>query len=68
MKREYIVTGTVTVSAYTRVTAKNEQEARRIAEQRYPTLGGLNSGADPNSEFVIEDADGEVEIIGVEER
>jgi len=56
----------VTVSAYTTVEADSLEEAIAISETRGVVLGGPQSGADDEEEWVVYGPDGEPEnIIGV---
>lgn len=58
MKR-YMLSASVTVSAYTYVVANSEEEAIKIGEERSDVhLGGTQSGYDADESWVIEDADG----------
>lgn len=51
----------VTVSAYTTVTAETVEEAKKIAADRTAVIGGPGSGYQADENWLIEDADGEVE-------
>lgn len=57
----------VTVSAYTVVEADTLEEAIELSQERHPVIGGLQSGADENESWIIEDADGEATDITGEE-
>jgi len=54
----------VTVGAFTTVEAKDEEEAKSIAEGRDVCLGG--SGVDQDESWIIEEADGAPSDIVVE--
>ena len=56
---KFSLSAMVSVSAYTVVEADTLEEAIKEAQDRYATIGGVGSGADPHSEWVIEEADGE---------
>ena len=63
---EFRIYATVTVSAFTIVTAETEAEALAIAHEREAAIGGHETGIEPAEYFVIDDADGTPENIRVE--
>ena len=65
--KKWNLSALVGVSAYTEVEAETKAEAIEIAQGRLPTLGGMGSGADPQEEWVIEEADGMPQNITAEE-
>lgn len=60
---EYGLVAHVTVSAFTTVEADSLEEAIAIAEQRDVRMGGINSGADENESWIVEEIDGEADKI-----
>lgn len=62
MKRFKLI-GQVTVSAYTEVEADTLEEALAEAAGRDVVIGGHRSGYSPREEWIIDDADGEVENV-----
>lgn len=64
---KYKLHGIITVSCYCEVEADSEQEALSKAEQLQPTLGFMGSGALPDENWLIEDADGIPTEIRIEE-
>jgi hypothetical protein len=53
----------VSVSATTTVEADTLEEAIKVAKAREVVIGGLHTGADPEEQWVVEDADGSPEQI-----
>lgn len=64
--KEFIFTAEVTVSATTRVKARNEAEAREKVENRGVEIGGWGTGVSDEEVWVIDSADGEPQNIKVE--
>lgn len=59
----YKLTAEVTVSAYTEVEAENEDEARKIAEERQAHIHGYGYRCDEY--WIVEEVDGEPCIVEV---
>jgi hypothetical protein len=55
----YDLSAVVTVSARTQVWAASLEDAIQIAKGREVVIGGPNSGAIEEEEWIIDDADGE---------
>lgn len=60
----YNLSAKVTCSIFTTVEAETLDDAIEEAEGRSIVLGGVGSGADEESEWVLEEADGMPENIG----
>ena len=56
---EFTLIGKVTCSIFTKVRANSLEEAVAIAEDRGIELGGINSGADEQEDWILDCADGE---------
>ena len=67
MKKAYRITGTCMVSCYTIVIADSEKEAEQISKQRVIQQAPNNMGGDKHTEFVIEDFDGDIDNIEINE-
>lgn len=67
-KKVWIVTGQVTISITTRVSATSEASAKRIAASRSLSSVNIPSDADEDREWVAgEELDGDPVVIGAEE-
>lgn len=54
----YAMYSQVTVSAYTKVEAENDEEAMEIAKNRAVVIGGIHTGNSEEESWIIDEADG----------
>ncbi len=66
--RDFTVTGAVTISVYTIVSANSERQAREIAIQRGMMNLGCSTHESEREEWCATELDGEPEIVGVTPR